>query len=283
MIVPPKRIDWKIQISVPHGIENADFTPPSLKSHPKINFIISTCDRPTAYIHKMLATMFMSGFPESYNLNLVVSGEDTGYLDCYKHLLNIKIFKWNLEEWNKIKLLPVKFKASYNYLQCLGITEQENSLIFEDDLIFQHNWLNKLFKCITMAETDGYEKYMMTLFCQNNYRTTKDYAKVPRITWAGTQAVYYPKKTLQIIRPFVQQITDIVANIQAEPSNPLYLHAYDMLIKECAILEGIDILAPCESLVQHIGIHTAGGTGQDIMKSPIFHSSKLDAVSCDPC
>lgn len=276
MLVLPKRIDWKIHVSVPDGIGNADFTPPSLRSHPKINFIISTCNRPTAYIHKMLATMFMSGFPSDYKINLVVSGDDTEYLDCYKHMPNIRIYKWNSEDWDAIKKLPVKFKASYNYLQCLGITEHENSLIFEDDIIFQQNWLNKLFKCITAAENDGHENYMMTLFCLNKYGTTKDYAKVPRITWAGTQAMYYPRKTLEKIRPFVQQITDIVAKIQIEPSDPIHLNAYDMLIKECSILDDIDIFSTCESLVQHIGLQTAGGTGQDIMKSPIFYSNKLD-------
>lgn len=281
MIVPPKRIDWKIHVPVPDGIGNADFTPPSLRSQPKVNFIISTCDRPAAYIHKMLATMFMGGFPIEYKLNLVVSGDETKYLDCYKHMPNIRIYKWNSDEWVRVKSLPVKFRASYNYLQCLGINDYENSLIFEDDLVFQHNWLGKLFKCITAAEIDGYDNYMMTLFCQNKCRTTKLYAKVPRITWAGTQAMYYPEKVLRVIRPFVQQVTEIVSKVQSEPSNPLYLNAYDMLVKECAIMDGVDILAPCESLVQHIGSQTAGGTGQDIMKSPIFHSCKLDGVGGD--
>lgn len=272
-MIVPKRVEWKMEISLPDSIENADFTPSSLKSNPKINFIISTCDRKIPYIHKMLATMFMSGFPEIYNIKLLVSGEDTGYLDCYKHLPNAKISKYNATEWDNVKLLPAKFKASYNYLKCLEISEQENSLIFEDDVVFQHNWLKKFFKCIEMAEIDGYEKYMMTLFCKDNYRTTKYYSKVPRITWSGTQAVYYPKKTLETIIPFVKQITDMVAKTQIETSDPPYLNAYDMLIKECAILENIDILAPCESLVQHIGFKTVGGTGQNIMKSPIFYNN----------
>lgn len=278
MLVQPKRLDWKIQIKVPDGIGNADFTPVSLRSHPKINFIISTCNRSENYIHRMLATMFIGGFPTDYNLNLVVSGDETGYLDCYKHLPNLKIYKWSQTEWETIKSLPVKFKASYNYIQCLGIDEHENSLIFEDDIIFQSNWLQKLFACITASEKDGYENYLMTLFCLNKCNTTKQYAKVPRITWAGTQAVYYPKNTLKVIRPFVKQITDMVAKIQMEPSNPLFLNAYDMLVKECSILSNIDILAPCESLVQHIGNQTVGGTGENIMKSPIFFSNQFDLI-----
>jgi len=272
MIIIPKRLDWKMHIDVPSSIKDADFTPKSLRSNPKINFVVSTCERSPEYIHKMMATMYMGGFPADHNISLVVSGTKTDYLDCYKHLPNIRIYKYNDDEWEKIKILPMKFRASYNYIQCLSISENENSLIFEDDIIFQNNWLSKMYKCISSIESEGNEKYILSLFCPNKHQTTKSFAKMPRVTWAGTQAVFYPKLALDVIRPFVKSITDSVSRIQSEPSNPLYLNAYDMLVKECCILEEIDIMTPCESLVQHIGNQTVGGTGQNIMISPIFHS-----------
>ncbi len=272
MIIKPKRYNWQVQIKIPENIGCADFTPPSLAKHPNLNIVISTCKRENSYIHQLLSTMAL-GSSFNFKINLVVSGQDTSYLDIYKHLPNIKIYKCENTEWDVIKHLPNKFKASYNYIKCLMINEFENSLVFEDDVIFQNEWLKKFFICINNIENDGNEKYIFSLFSFNKCNSMKNYFLVPKLSWAGTQAMYYPKSVLKKIQEYLLEITNSVSRTQKEPSNPPFLHAYDMIIKEYCMLEDIKIYMPVESLVQHIGQITAGGTGENIIKSQTFYNS----------
>jgi len=273
MIIKPKRLNWQVQVNVPDNIGKADFTPASIQNKPNLNIIVSTCKRKENYIHSLLSTLAL-GSISNITINLVVSGQDSSYLDFYKHLPNIKIYITPDQEWQIIKDLPNKFKASYNYIKCLMINDHENSLIFEDDIIFQYDWLRKFYTCISDIENDGNKKYIFSLFAFNKCNSEKNYFIVPKLSWAGTQAMYYPKTVLNDIKNYLLQITNDVSKTQKEPSNPPFLHAYDMIIKEYCMVEDIKIYMPVESLVQHIGIVTAGGTGENIIKSSSFYHSK---------
>ena len=273
MIIKPKRINWQIQVNIPDNIGVADFTPLSIRNQPNLNVVISTCKRENSYIHQLLSTM-MLGSSSTLKINLVVSGQDSSYLDCYKHLPNIKIHTCSDSEWDVIKHLPSKFKASYNYIKCLMINDHENSLVFEDDVIFQYDWIRKFYTCLTDIENDGNSKYILSLFSFNKCNSQKNYFLVPKLSWAGTQAIYYPKSVLKDIEKYLLDVTNSVSRTQIEPSNPSFLHAYDMIIKEYCMLEDIKIYMPVESLIQHIGKVTAGGTGENIISSQVFYNSK---------
>lgn len=270
-IIPVQRKNY--QVFIPPLDEFPDLTPPTLRTQANLNVVISTCDRPENYIHQTLASMYMGGFPQHYKLNLVVSGPDGKYLDCYRHHRNVAILPTPPDLWKSIQDWPKKFKASYNYWRCMITGAHENSLVFEDDVKFQHGWFPKLFTCITDIERDGYDKYILSLFPPNQGRSEKSYFAHPKMAWACSQGMYFPKSVRNDIAQFVINATQNVAPTQKEPSDPVYLNAYDMLIKEYVIGNHIPVFCTVEALVQHTGLMTAGGTGQNIPFSPVFHSA----------
>lgn len=272
MLIPVKRLQWVVQVDVPEGMKGADHTPPSLSAQPNLNICISTCDRENSYIHAMLGTMLADGLPYEARINLVVSGSCGKYLDSYRHLRRFSINAWDDESWLSVSKLPKKFRASYNYIKCLSLHGKPNCLAFEDDLVFQNNWWRKFLRCVGDIERDGHDRYVLSLFTPWRLKSEKNYAKVARVNWAGTQAMYYPESVLRPMRDYLQSLTNQVCG-QREPSDPPYLHAYDMVIKEWCILEEVPIFTCTESLVQHVGKVTAGGTGENIMRSDSFYRS----------
>lgn len=272
MLIPVKRLQWVVQVDVPEGMRDADHTPPSLSAQPNLDICVSTCDREKSYIHPMLATMLSDGIPHEAKINLIVSGSRSDYLGSYKHLRRMSVSEWDSESWSKISELPRKFRASYNYIKCLSVAGKPNCLVFEDDVVFQNDWWRKFLRCVHDIESDGHERYVFSLFTPWRLNSEKNYAKVARINWAGTQAMYYPSSVLGPMREYLSSLTSQVCR-QEEPSSPTHLHAYDMIIKEWCILEGVPIFTCTESLVQHVGEVTAGGTGENIMRSKSFYAS----------
>lgn len=270
MLVPVKRLEWRVQVDVPEGIRDADYTPNSLMTEPDLSVCVSTCDRKNSYVNPMLATMMSDALPRRMKVNLVVSGTCGKYLEAYKHLRRFSVNVWDSESWLKMRELPNKFKASFNYIKCLSILEKPNCLVFEDDLVFQNDWWRKFVRCISDIESDGHERYIFSLFTPWRINSSKNYAKVARSMWGGTQAMYYPMSILKQMKEYLNSLTNEVC-MQKEPSDPPYLHAYDMIIKEWCILENIPIFTCVESLVQHVGKVTAGGTGENILSSDCFY------------
>ena len=270
MLIKPKRMECKVRVSLPEGLADADFTPKSLSSQLRMNVVVSTVDRPEGYVHSTLASMLLGGMPNNYLINLIVSSDQSGYLEKYKHHKNLRIICWDRENWSNLKLFPRKFMASYNYIKCLSVSDYENSLVFEDDVVFQNDWFRKMMVCLNEIENDGYEKYIFSLLSHNKCRSSKNYFQVPKMTWAGTQAVFYPKSGLGDIRNFMEEVTNSVSSTQVEPSCPDFLNAYDMIVKEWSMMNDCMIFSPVESLVQHIGYKTSGGTGENIIRSPVF-------------
>ena len=201
MLIKPKRMECKVRVSLPEGLADADFTPKSLSSQLRMNVVVSTVDRPEGYVHSTLASMLLGGMPNNYLINLIVSSDQSGYLEKYKHHKNLRIICWDRENWSNLKLFPRKFMASYNYIKCLSVSDYENSLVFEDDVVFQNDWFRKMMVCLNEIENDGYEKY---------------------------------------------------------------------IVKEWSMMNDCMIFSPVESLVQHIGYKTSGGTGENIIRSPVF-------------
>jgi hypothetical protein len=269
-IIPVQRKNY--QVIIPVGEEYPDLTPPSLRSQGKLNVCISTCDRANNYIHQALASMYMGGFPTHYDLHLFVSGTSGDYLDRYGQHRHVKIHPTTPQNWTEIAGWPKKFKASYNYLRCLSEAQYPNSLIFEDDIVFQDGWWQKFLYTVSEIERDGYERYILSLFPPNKCKTEKSYFFHPKMAWACSQGIYFPAAVRDEIANFVWTCTNAVAGTQAEPSDPPYLNAYDMLIKEYVLGHGIEVFCTVEALVQHVGMATAGGTGQNIVTSPVFYA-----------
>lgn len=267
-LIKAKRFDWTCCIAPDSAVLGGNLTPKSLRTQINLNFAISTVNRNVPYIHQMLASMYLGGFPQHFKIHLFVSGPDVSYLNNYKQHENIIIHATPDQEWQKIKHLPNKFKASFNYLRCLSLTEHENTLAFEDDVIFQHNWYEKMMTCLSHIEEDGYKDFIFTLFSVNKGNSTKTYYANPKMGWACSQGIYYPKTVLSDIREYLQNVTEEVAETQIEPSNPPFLNAYDMIIKEWLLTHvNSHIFCPVESLLQHVGVVTAGGTGETIVSS----------------
>jgi hypothetical protein len=223
----------------------------------KIKLVISTIDREPAYIHRTLASLFLSG-PEAHDftpVHLMVGSEDDGYLGDYAHSDAVHVHPLPREEWRTISDWGPHIRCCHNYHRCLTLPldGSRGLIVCEEDLIFQNGFFPRLVATIDEIEAKaGVEEYALAAYACYDFRDSREepngelFAPYDVEGFYGTQCVYYPRKV-------VPKLAELVLSKGVER----YTEPVDLLVKK-AYREFEGFFACRTSLVQHIGESTTG-------------------------
>jgi len=226
----------------------------------RVDFAISTVNRPRNYIHKLLPKL-----RRNLPLRLVVGSPDYEYLRRYGRNRNIEIIGVDSSDWMRFKNYSVRHRASWNYWRCLTLGIQRESgrrglVVLEDDVLPAKNWEKRFYRTITEIEQHYGEHYVLTLYTSytglSRAINTKSYFRqYPPNRFFGTQAMYFPE----------QVRIDFADYLRAE-GVVLFRTHYDLLLSEFLSRTGVPLFVTLPSLFEHIG---EVGTGL----APFFHKA----------
>ena len=230
-----------------------------------IRLVIMTVNRTPEYIHKTLASLFLSDplVHELKGIHLVVGGSNVEYLNQYKHHNCITIHSMTSEDTVQISEWIVHRKFCHNYHRCLTIPDNDyrGLCICEDDVMFQDGFVEKMVESVNEIENEHkLDKYLLDLYLpygfypDPSFRSGKMCTKYYPKRFYGTQCMYYP-----------QNIVTEIAQVIYEQGVAEYLLPGDLIIGQYATVKNI-LYGTKRSLVQHAGFHSTGLAG-------VFHRS----------
>ena len=223
-----------------------------------IKLVISTTDREPAYIHRTLASLFLSG-PEAHGftpVHLMVGSPDERYLGDYAHSDAVHVHPLGKEEWRTIRDWGPHRRCCHNYHRCLTLPLEGSRglVVCEDDLIFQNGFYSRLLATVDEIEAKAgvAVDYALAAYAAYDFRNNRDepngelFCPYGVAGFYGSQCVYYPRNVIPKLAELV------LAEGVKRYSEPL-----DMLVK-AAYREFRGFFACRTSLVQHIGERTTG-------------------------
>ena len=149
------------------------------------------------YLHETLRSLFSSDWRETnLPVNLIMGSADESHLREWATHPAVRIVPWNVQTNESLRL-----NCTLNKIRALRCGEGEPTLVCEDDILFNPDWLSAL--KLATAEM-GDEEYILSLLAAEpelekarfvvGKRLVKRY---PTYILQGAQALFYPTKELR--------------------------------------------------------------------------------------
>ena len=210
---------------------------------------IMTTGRDPSYIHQTLASVLAS----DWNGAITVSADPTG-TEPVRQLLHhqrVRLSEWSTEDWLKVKDSRVHRRAGAHYCKCLDMLAKNpaGGVVLEDDVVVRDD----LQAALGTMVVDAWKQYPDGIFAIAIYST---YGANPGDAmeemapgmFFGTQGMYWSRRAAERILPYLREHA-----VERDES------VYDILIARHARgADGVALLKPAESLVQHVGAETTG-------------------------
>jgi hypothetical protein len=231
----------------------------------RIRLGILTVPRSPVYVHTTLASLFLSS-PTVHRLlsiDVMIDTSDRRYLCEYQHHRVIRLHHLSKEDERNQATADLRTRSCYNYWRCLNVPLDgcRGLLVFEDDVLCRHRFLEKLLQVVTEMEVEhGVSRYVLSLGA--NYRLVdyrelhrgKYFVTFPAEWFYGTQATYFPATVVPEIRDYIWR-EGVVGGRTREPGAPRF--AADLLIAQVGTRESF-LYSTVRNLVDHIGAVSTG-------------------------
>ncbi|MDE1170827.1 MAG: hypothetical protein PW734_06430 [Verrucomicrobium sp.] len=234
----------------------AEWDAQGVKTPLKASFL--TIDRQPEYIHATLKS-FLEQDPLAALLlpvNLIVGTTHADYVRPYEEMGLARIFAASEQEARIMEIFPVPddrrvhYKTVFNYWRSLflGLAAEDKLLLFEDDVSFTSNWLQKFTVLAKGAHGIKPDDFVLSLYSPLQIEPgPPGFIEMEAVNFYGAQGIYYPPQVRRKIASYVE------AN-----GVRLYTKANDLLLRDYCVTRECPLAVLRPSLIQHEGMITTG-------------------------
>jgi len=237
-----------------------------------IRLAVVTTRRNPEYVHATIASLFASTQQsrELHSVDLIADVADTQYLWQYEHHARIRIHRLSEDAQKVHSSRHIWSRCCYNHWRALSLPLDgyRGLVVLEDDVLLRDDFLEHLFGAVDDLERRRVKTYILSLYTRLNLRPQPTSpgqgnraVPYPASLYYGSQATYYPKSVLPLLRSYVWQHG---VNVYRQP--------FDELLKEVALKHGF-LYNMAFDLAEHVGEVSTGlaGCAYAVTRSQSFY------------
>ena len=238
--------------------------------------VLITVARPVPYVHRLLQSLYDTGFHIRYpKLHIVAGGPDTTYLDPYRGKDGYEIHEMSAVEkdlWGEMGGLPRCAFGHYRMLRLIEDYDWEEALLIEDDIIFARGWHQYLGSILPEIREAHGDQFMLALYqhhmCKVEYEQGHRWYPLKSDLYYGGLAELHTRESVKGLPEYLWR-TSMKGTMASDFATGKHLRR-----------RGITLLATAPSLVQHIGEVSVSGISGAFHKAEFFREivvySQLD-------